>query len=175
MRVRTPRLAAVLIALTLGAASGVRAGEPAPAAPPARPATEDALVERALGALRANDAAAYLALIHTPAEVAGYCPDMSRKRVERELTRLQPQVRRGVAGCHFRLDWTRARRVAIRGGDGRKAVRGCRQGLQTLRDVVLTYEVDGRRWEVRLADPFVLDGARFGFNAPPRCADVTAP
>lgn len=161
----------VAVALAFAALPPARAAAPAPAAP-ARPQSEDDLVERALAAIAANDGDAYLALIHTVDEIAAQCPKMPRRQAERERARAEAKVRRGVASCHFRVDWARARRVAVQGGGARKAVPTCKPALQTLDDIVLTYEIDGHRWQVHLDDPFVIEGRGLGFTDAPRCAEV---
>lgn len=183
MRRPAARLLLALAAVSLPAlplpALSARADDVGPR-PTVRPSSAEQLTKRALAALASGKADGYLALLPTVDDMKRYCPGELTKegrtveRLGKELERMHAKVRERVAACHALFDWERATQVSVQGGTRRNKVPNC-DAVEELEDFRLVYELDGKRFEVTLDDPFVLDGRIYGLADDPRCSEELPP
>ena len=138
-----------------------------------RPASKEALVRRALRAVRDNNPSAYVELMSTVSEVTRACPGRFEDRAPGKLRgkwqRMLERARKQINHCSTLVEWKHARRLTLRGGEERGQLAKCEEKVIRLRDIFVTYAVGGTRIEVRLARPYVRGDTLWGFSGGPRC------
>ncbi len=172
----TSLLLAALLALPLLAVSACkteRRRSARAAAALARPASKEALIRRALRAVRDNNPSAYVELMSTVSEVTRACPERFEDRGPGKLRakwqRMLERTRREINRCNKLVDWERARQLSIEGGRERGQLGNCEQKVVRLRDIRVLFAVGDKRVEVRLSRPYVRGDTLWGFSNGPRC------
>jgi hypothetical protein len=132
------------------------------AAKPGPPASAGELIKRGLAAVTARDAVAFAALMPTLDQVLAACPDEPKLREMFKdsadyVAKRNERVAGQLATCAD-IDWARAVQQSVIGGGptADKTVGNC-PGMARLKDVEATYELDGKRFLLKINDP-----ARFG-------------
>jgi hypothetical protein len=167
-------LAALIASASLLAACKTKRRRSARAAAAlARPASKEALIRRALRAVRDNNPSAYVELMSTVSEVTRACPERFEDRGPGKLRakwqRMLERTRREINRCNKLVDWKRARQLSIKGGRARGQLGKCEQKVVRLRDIRVIFAVGSKRVEVRLSRPYVRGETLWGFGNGPRC------
>ncbi len=143
---------------------------------PARPATQAALVDAAMAAVEENDPEAYLALFPKTQEFVTHCPElMADPKMSRAIREIHqnagPHVRKKIQQCHELIDFSRAKRVRVEGGQRHEEPEeGCRD-LFEVGDILVFLEVGGKTYTVKLDDPYVMGTDAYGLMDDPRCSE----
>ena len=139
----------------------------------ARPASKEALIRRAVRALRDNDSSAYVGLMSTVSEVTRACPDRFEDRAPGKLRakwrRMIERSRERISHCGRIIDWKKAHQTSVTGGEVRAQLPKCEEKVIRLKDIVVTFTVEKKRFEVRLTKPYVRGDTIWGFSNGPRC------
>jgi hypothetical protein len=142
-------------------------------APSPRPATVDALVETATKAIIHRDVEVFMTLIPNVKEMAQHCPTMvndSRKReqMQRYYDTFRQKLGQAMDECHKTVDLSKAKRVRTEGGEKDDSpLEGC-VSLFKVEDINVYFELDGKRYRLKLDDPFASKGG-YGLLDDPRC------
>jgi hypothetical protein len=135
--------------------------------------TKATLIAKAVEAIRANDPEAYSALIPSVAEMKRLCAERFKGHSLPQIHKRRQQTTRKVADhlarCATLVDWARAQQQEIWGGIAQPPLPGCRDKLQRLGDITVSFAVDKARYEVILENPFMLNGKRYGLLRAPSC------
>lgn len=139
----------------------------------ARPASLDGLIRRAVAAIVDNNVAAYAKLLATASETRRACPDRYAKRDPAERRkkwqRLLATTRESLAKCSNLVDFKKARKVRVTGGERDKPVDHCKQEVVLLKDIHVVYELNKVQFEVIVAKPYVRQGSIYGVASRPHC------
>lgn len=172
MRLWLALLLAALLGLTAGCRDQRRRSARAAAAL-ARPGTREALIARALRAMRQNDPGAFVELLATVSEVSRACPKRFDNRPPGKLRakwqRMLERTRKELARCADLIDWKKARQVDVKGGNERDVLPQCEEKVVRLHDIIVTMQVGSQRYLVRLAKPYQRGGTIYGFAKGPSC------
>ena len=155
-----------LLTVLITAPSPARAGD--------LPETKAALVDAAMAAISNNDVATYLALFPRHEALVAHCPvlmsDPEMERAVREIeTKAEPNIRRMMKGCHELIDFARAERVAVEGGERKaKPEKGCKD-LYELTDILVRVRVGEKTFRIKIDDHLVIGESQYGVMDDPRC------
>jgi hypothetical protein len=139
----------------------------------ARPASLDGLIRRALLAVTENNPAAYVKLVATVSETRRACPDRFKGRdlakLRKRWQRTLEKVKTSLSQCADMVNFKKARKVSVSGGQRDRTIAKCKEEVVRLKDIHVIYELNKVRFEVVLARPYVRQGAIYGLARAPTC------
>ena len=159
----------VLLGAIVAVATPALAGDP--------PKTEAALVDAAIDAISRSDVDAYLALFPTLIEMEAHCPKLMTDPRMRDFVvamplEAGPNIRAKMKRCHELIDFTKAERVRVEGGGGKKSEpeTGCKD-LYEMKDILVFLKVGEKTYRIMIDDPTLIGENRYGVMDDPRCSE----
>lgn len=140
-----------------------------------RPDTRETLIEVALAAMKDNKPDAFLTLFPTIQELGEMCPTLTDKKAKKALENLLTEqieaTSNVIAKCNEDIDWEKAKQTTVEGGEETFLMEKC-DGMMSLSTIVIHVEANSKKFEVKLLEPYLVNGKTLMVMHAPECRRV---